>query len=481
MKVIVIGGGIAGVTTAYWLHTHGHAVHLIDRHTTVAQEATFGQNGLLLPSPLNAGFNLADVRGLTEQLDLPGLRQGWLARHRPFAPHFKKHDAQQRMDHFAEQYTVLKSLIDLSREALLQIEELHRFDYEQRTGVLHVFKTQYDLQCIRSGLLLLAQHQYPHRLLDNAACNKEEPTLSTEPFAGGVILQKERSGNCPLFTKRLKKLLDEAGVELLLGHEALNVRADETHAYVDVVPSSLARDTHLQNATASSANKPQTQASQTLQADAVVIAGGVHSLPILSKLRLPKMPLQAVRFHAMTAHIANEESAPMLAVVDSIQHTTLVRMNRRIRVAGAPMIDNPRQSETNAYKIRDQALEKIEQTAYDWMPGVIKHSTSHSWDDTQLLSEDGRPVVGALEIPRLFVNLAHGPSGWGLACGCAKIIADMISQQPTGLEDDSLEAIAPSRFYAKPKIEKVEVEAEETAELELESLPEITAHMIKPK
>ncbi len=470
MKVIVIGGGIAGVTTAYWLHRHGHAVRLIDRHTTVAQEATFGQSGLLLPTPLDAGLNIADVRGLHQQLDLVSMRKGWIARHRPFAKQYIQHDAQQRMDHFAEQYTALKSLIDISREAILQIEELHRFDYEQRTGALHVFKTQYDLQCIRSALLLLAQHQYPHRLLDGEACHKEEATLNPEPFAGGVILPKERSGNCPLFTKRLKRILDDAGVEMLLGHEALDIRTDDAQAYVDIAPSRLAHKD------ATSATSSDASMGTTLQADAVVIAGGVHSLPLLNQLGLPKMPLQAVRFHAVTGQIANEECAPTLTVVDAIQQTTLVRLNNRMRIAGAPILSHPRQRQGRTQNVRDEALLKIEQTAYDWMPGVIKHSTSQTWNDNRLVSEDGRPVAGPLAMPRVFINAAHGPNGWGLACGCAKIIADMISGQPTELDPEALEAISPSRFYPKPEIveepssnaDGIEEKGEPEDELELD-------------
>ncbi len=442
MNVIVIGGGISGVATAYWLHKSGHRVSLIDRHATVAQEATFGHSGLLLPTPLDAGLHLGSL------LEVPNMRQGWFSSYQSKRLSIEEQRrAQQedelRLEHFAAQYMRLKPLIDLSRTALAEIEASHALEYEQRTGVLHLFRSLADFKCGRLALVLLAQQQYPHRLLGMEECLALEPSLTSEPFAGGAYLPNERSANCPLFAKQLKRVLDEAGVQLLLDREVVHMCIDDSQAFVEIAQCNHA-----------TGNAPiKTPPTETLSADAIVVAAGAGSPALLAHAGL-ELPLHAVRCHTITAPIANQETAPQMTVIDPVQQTTMTRLNNRIRIAGAPIPQPLPKGAPAPNKLRRHLLDKAEQTAQQWLPSAFKLSASRTGDNCRLLSEDGLPIVGALSNQRLFVNIAHGPNGWGLACGAAKAIADMISGNSPELDEGTLAALSPKRF--EPSLESCE-------------------------
>jgi D-amino-acid dehydrogenase len=93
-----------------------------------------------------------------------------------------------------------------------------------------------------------------------------------------------------------------------------------------------------------------------------------------------------------------------------------------------------------------RALDLLGQGTHDWIPGAARVSAARAWDGVRLFSADGLPVVGATRHPRLFVNAAHGPVGWGLACGSAKVIADLVSGVTPDLPADTLAALSLERF-----------------------------------
>ena len=132
--------------------------------------------------------------------------------------------------------------------------------------------------------------------------------------------------------------------------------------------------------------------------------------------------------HTLTAPVAYEERAPHLTVVDSIKRITMTRINQRLRVGGAGVF----QSASKADKPLDatlsrRALDLLGQGTHDWIPGARASPPRARWDGLRLITADGLPIVGATRHPRLFVNAAHGPAGWGLACGSAKVVADLVS------------------------------------------------------
>jgi D-amino-acid dehydrogenase len=434
MDVIVIGGGIAGITAAYELRLAGHRVSVIEQHGTVAQQATFGETGVLLPSPLDVWFG-PTLNGVTWRtrgpdsgwLVRPGLNfwlRGWLRRL-----------AEQRdPQRFAAQYASLDQLAKLARERLDLLEKSHPLEYERRDGVLYLFRTEREFKRVQLALEVLTRLEIPHRVLDAAECVRLEPSIPSEPLAGGVLLEQARSGNCPQFTKQLKQLIEDDGVDFELGRAVKNWTSTASGITVTLGPRTGQH------------NDPTRAAS--LRADALVVAAGSGSFNLLARARL-KLPLRLLRVHALTAPIAHLEHAPHIALVDAARRISISRLNNRIRIAGAGVMQARfRMLRPEKAELRHTAVTMLGQAAHDWIPGAARLSAGQDWDGTRLLSPDGLPVVGATSDPRVFISLAHGPGAWALACGSAKVIADAVSKQQSELSPATLAALSAARFAA---------------------------------
>ncbi|UWX68779.1 FAD-dependent oxidoreductase [Burkholderia gladioli] len=432
MDVIVIGGGIGGVATAYQLRAAGHRVCMVERHATVAQGATYGHGGLVLPTPLDVWF------GPTFMHHRRALRSGVVYKPGLNGPlrRFTRELAKLRHpDAFAAHYAKLKPLVDLSRESIADIERRFGLEFEQRPGVLHVIREPQEWAAAQPALELLRAYEVPHQILDAEQCAALEHSVPADPpFAGGVLLEFERTANCPLFSKLVKQTLDEHGVQFCFGRAVTAIRVEANRAAVELAPEPGDR------------LGARGKEVDVISADAVVIAAGTGSVPLLARLGIT-LPLHRVRVNALSAPVAYEEHAPHLSVVDSIKRITMTRMHQRVRISGAPVL----QSEKDIARplpeaLNDEALALLGQATHDWIPGAAKISAALPWQATRLLSPDGLPVVGPTRHPRVFVNLGHGPAGWGLACGSAKVVSDYLGGTPHHVPADTLAALHVDRF-----------------------------------
>lgn len=432
MDVIVIGGGLTGVTTAYHLRAAGHRVCVIEQHATVAQEASFGQGGLVLPTPLDVWFGPGLGFGMRQMLFgsrngmiyQPGLSTGA----RQFV---RQLNLMRDPDTFTAQCERLRPLVDLSRRTLADMEARHGMDFEQRDGVLHLFRTPRELKQAATALALLAKFEYPHQVLDGDACRAIEPSVPVgEALAGGVFFPYERSANCPLFAKQIKTLLDEHDVEFALGRRAESIKLDSGRVVVEM-----------------SSHADQNKGVESIAGDALVLAAGANTQALLAQAANIRVPLYPARVHGLTAPIGYEEHAPHVAVVDYESRVTISRLHNRMRFASAPLLQGRRKTfKPTQAKLRERALDTLGQAGHTWVPGAAKLSAMRDWDGITLMSPDGLPVTGATAHPRLFVNTGHGPGGWALACGTAKIVADLVSGQAPEVEANTLAAISPARF-----------------------------------
>jgi len=136
-----------------------------------------------------------------------------------------------------------------------------------------------------------------------------------------------------------------------------------------------------------------------------------------------------------------------VAIVDAVKRIGISRMNHRLRIAGGAVLQGAGQIDKPLGEaVTKEALALLGQATHDWIPGAARISAALPWEGVKLLSPDGLPVIGNALHPRLFVNLGHGPAGWGLACGAGKLVADLISGQPSDLPADTLAALRADRF-----------------------------------
>ncbi|CAN7321171.1 FAD-dependent oxidoreductase [Paraburkholderia sp. DD10] len=431
MDVIVIGGGIAGVATAYQLRAAGHRVCVVERHATVAQGATYGHSGIVLPTPLDVWF------GPTFMASRQNARNGVVNKagfNGPARQFVKQLARLQDPNPYGHQYGLLRPLIEMSRETLADMEARFGLEFEQASGLLHLVRSAQEWEQLRPALGLLRLHEMPYHELTPAECATFEHSVRTEPeFAGGVLFEHERTANCPLFTKLVKQVLDtQGGVQFMLGCEVSAIRLEGQRAGVELAPgpgvASRSREVDVINA------------------DAVVVAAGHGSLPLLERLGL-RLPLYPLRLHTLVAPIAHEECAPHVTIVDAVKRIVISRMNHRLRIAGGAVLQSPALLDKPLGEaVTKEALALLGQATHDWIPGAARISAALPWEGVKLLSPDGLPVIGNALHPRLYVNAGHGPAGWGLACGSGKLIADLITGGTPDLPVDTLAALRADRF-----------------------------------
>ncbi|WP_086383677.1 FAD-dependent oxidoreductase [Caballeronia sordidicola] len=434
MDVIVIGGGIGGIATAYQLRAAGHRVCVVERHATVAQGATYGHGGAILPSPLDVWFGPTFMQ--TRRAAKTGVvfKPGFDSETREFAKKLTEfHDPHR----FATQYGALRPLVDSSRDAIAEIEAEFPLDFEQRTGVLHVFRHERDLELTDAAIKLMQSFETPHRLLTAQECVAAEPSIPEDPpLAGGVLLPDARTANCPLFTKLLKQVLEDDGVQFRLGREVTAIRVEAQRAAVELAPLSGALD----------GKGGRSREVELIGADAIVVAAGTGTPALLATLGI-SLPLHPLRLHTLTAPIAYEERAPHLTIVDSVKRIAMTRINQRMRVTGGAVLQSiAKASKPMSESLTHRALALLGQATHDWIPGAAKVSAARAWDGIRLISPDGLPVVSATSHARLFVNTAHGPAGWGIACGAARLIAALVSHEEPDVPERTLRALRIDRF-----------------------------------
>lgn len=407
-QVVVIGGGIIGLSTAYFLTRAGHQVALIEQHRNVAEVSTLGNSGMLAtaattPWAVN-GMRKRIISGLFSQeastilnARLSPSLWRWLLRwtSKPELQRYQLH--MERMQRLAS----------YSQEMLLQLQADHQLDFEQSSGLLQVFRTEKEFAATAPLQALMTERNVAHRVLDSASVQALEPALHTaRSVAGGLYFPELASGNCTLFTKQLKSIAQASGVQF-----HFDMRVDAIDSHDNQVALRIGGD--------------------VLHADAVVVAAGTGSAPLLNNIGL-KVPLRAVKTYTVTAAIKNYEVAPKLALQDDAYKVTMARLGERIRVAGIAELG------ARDTAIDDKALRTLLKVTQDWYPDAANYHNAQMWTGNIPMLADEVPLIGATSRSNVYVNVGHGGSGWSMALGAAKIVADQISGRSPEIDIDGL-------------------------------------------
>ena len=409
MHVLVIGAGIIGVTTAYELCQRGFKVTVLDRRPGVAQEASYG----------NAGVISTAYAGPWAQPGMPGRILGHVLRSASpviFRPTFDPAQwrwlarwlGECRLQRFRINKQRMQRLAEYSRSVLHELRRRHSIDYEQTQGWLQLFRTERDLARARPSLELLDQSPTAHRLLSASECRALEPALvDGTALAGGLHLPDEEIGNCAYFARLIKDLAAANGVSF---------RFDTTVIALSVQGG---RFTEVRTA------------SGPIAADAVVLAAGAESGRLLRGTGI-RVPLYPIKGYSLTANITHHEFAPMISIMDDAYKVAITRLGNRLRIAGTAELSDRR------LKMRGAALGTLLKVARDWFPGAAAYSKARPWVGARPMLPDGPPVLGATPLSNLFLNLGHGATGWAMACGSARLVADVVAGVEPQIDPDGL-------------------------------------------
>jgi D-amino-acid dehydrogenase len=411
LKVLVLGSGVIGTTSAYYLAQAGHEVEVVDRQQGAGLETSFANAGQVSP-------------GYSAPWAGPGIplkAMKWLMmRHRPFVI-WPRADARlgwwlaQMLANCTEDaYRINKSrmvrLAEYSRDSLRALREETGIQYDHRErGTLQLFRTQKQLDHVSDDTAVLDHFGVPYQVLDRDGCVAAEPALAgvRDVFVGGLRLPADETGDAHLFTQRLAEIAAEQGVRFRYG-VAIDRLLTEGGAITGV----------------------QTSAG-LLTADRYVVALGSYSASMLWPLGI-HLPVYPVKGYSITVPITRPDAAPVSTVMDETYKVAITRLGDRIRVGGTAELAG------FSLRLRKPRRRTLEHSLIDLFPRGGDLSRASFWTGLRPMTPDGTPIVGPTPIANLFTNTGHGTLGWTMSCGSGRLLADLITGRPAEIESDDL-------------------------------------------
>jgi D-amino-acid dehydrogenase len=399
MRVVVLGAGIIGVTSAWQLAKAGHEVTVIDRQSGPALETSFANAGEVsfgYCSPWAAPgipkkaikWLLMEHAPLILRPKIDAAMIGWMIR-------MLRNCTSAR---YAENKSRMLRLADYSRLSLAELRNETGISYDERMkGTLQLFRTQAQLDASAKDVKALNADGVPCEVLDPTGCIAQEPALARarDKIVGGLLTPLDETGDCFKFTNALAVKAEEKGVTFRWGETILRV-ATEAGRVTGVVTD-----------------------KGTIPADAIVMALGSHS-PMLLRDHGIRLPVYPVKGYSLTVPIVDASLAPDSTVMDESYKIAITRLGDRIRVGGM--------AEISGYNNRLEPARRrtLEHSVSDLFPGGDL-SRATFWSGLRPMTPDGTPVIGATPVKGLYLNTGHGTLGWTMSSGSARVIADMVS------------------------------------------------------
>ncbi|MBD2837086.1 D-amino acid dehydrogenase [Metapseudomonas lalkuanensis] len=412
MRVMVLGSGVIGTTSAYYLAQAGFEVVVVDRQNAVAMETSFANAGQVSPgyaSPWAApGVPLKAVKWMLQQ-------------HAPLAIRTTS-DIDQYLwmtqmlrNCTAARYAVNKErmvrLSEYSRDCLDELRAETGISYEGRAlGTTQLFRTQAQVDAAAKDIAVLEASGVPYELLDRDGIARVEPALANvkHKLAGALRLPNDQTGDCQMFTTRLAEMAEKLGVEFRFGQniERLDFAGDRINGvWID--------------------GKLET-------ADRYVLALGSYTPQMLKPLGI-KAPVYPLKGYSLTVPITNPAMAPTSTILDETYKVAITRFDKRIRVGGMAEITgfnldlNPARRDT------------LEMITADLYPEGGDLSQASFWTGLRPATPDGTPIVGATPFRNLFLNTGHGTLGWTMACGSGRLLADLMARKRPQISAEGLD------------------------------------------
>ncbi len=411
MKIVVLGSGVIGVTSAWYLARAGHDVTVIDRQPGPSLETSFANAGEISPgysSPWAApGIPAKAIKWMfmkhapliiQPRPDLAKL--GWMAKMLANCTTPAYQTNKRRMVRLAE----------YSRDCLMELRSDTGISYDERTqGTLQLFRTAKQVEAAAKDIEVLRADGVPFEVLDRDACIAAEPGLANarDKIAGGLRLPGDETGDCFKFTNSLADMAAALGVTFRYGIS------------IDALESDLGRISAV-----------RTSAGR-ITADAFVVALGSYSPQLVAPFGI-SLPVYPVKGYSITVPITDESRAPVSTVMDETHKIAITRLGDRIRVGGMAEIAgfdlslNPKRRAT------------LEHSVEDLFGGAGDQSRATFWTGLRPMTPDGTPVVGRSPVSNLFLNTGHGTLGWTMAAGSGRLLADLVSGRTTEIESADL-------------------------------------------
>ncbi len=404
MKVLILGAGVVGVSSAWYLSQAGHEVTVIDRQSAAALETSFANGGQISVSHAEPWSNPhAPARALAwmGREDAPLLfRLRWDPALFDWSWRFLRECTPGRT---RENIRDIVALALYSRERLKTLREDTGIEYDHlERGILHVYTDPKEFAASIEASRVLREFGCDRRTVDADECVAIEPALSaTRPIlVGGDYTPLDESGDALTFSQNLALLCQKRGVTFRYGLE------------VERLLGETGKVTGVRVRTPAGA-------SELLQADAYVAAMGSYTPQHVRPLGVP-LPVYPAKGYSATIPLGEDSVAPSVAMTDDGHKLVFSRLGQRLRVAGT--------AEFNGYntalnEIRCQALIK---RTHQLFPELRPAGDPVFWCGLRPSTPSNVPYIGRSRVPNLYLNTGHGTLGWTMACGAGSALADIV-------------------------------------------------------
>lgn len=421
MRVVIVGGGLMGVVTAYYLLEAGHAVTIVDRRSELAAEGSHANGGILHAGHAEPWNNPAAVaqlaRSLVQRDSALRLRAGRLPRMTGWGLRFLWHCRRARREAVTERNTRLAVWSRGLTQELASATGI-AFDAAQ-PGTLKIFRDARRFAHAREAASHIEPLGVRAQFLAPDGVAELEPALAPVrgELAGGIHFVDDATGDAAAFTRALGRVVEQRGGELRLGETVHGLEGGADGVTGVTIDNGVIRG------------------------DRYILANGVDAPGLARSLGL-RLPIEPVKGYSATLGLAGGAQSPRVALIDDARQVVMARLGQRLRVAGiAEFAGLDRRIEAGlAERVIGDALANVPELAE-----TVDRGKASTWACLRPVSADGAPILGATRIPNLFLNTGAGHLGWTLATGVSRLVAEAVADEPPSLP---LEGVTPQRFGA---------------------------------
>lgn len=414
-RVAVVGAGIIGVTTAWYLREHGFDVTVYERRAGAALGTSAANAGIIAPgyvTPWAAPGMPGRIASYLLKPESPVIFRPALdpAQWRWIAAWLRQCTPQ----HYRRNRERMQRLARYSREQLHLLRAATGIDDQATRGYLQLFRTESDMTLNAPARAMLDEQGVTYELLDARQARAREPALQpATALAGALYLPDDESANCQLFATRLAALAQSRGVRFEYGREVAAIR----HEHGRAIGLLLVRHRIAE--------------ANTAPFDAVVVTAGVDSVALLRRLGIAA-PIYPIKGFSATIDLHEDAAPPRQAIMDEAYKTAITPLGRQLRIAGTAELGG------RGLKLRQAALKTLRKVAGDWFGDRFDLATARYWVGARPMTPDGPPLLGRTLLDGLFVNIGHGSTGWAMSCGSARATADLVAGQAPGVDLEGL-------------------------------------------
>ena len=411
MRIVVLGGGVVGVTTAYQLQKDGHDVVVLERDSEIAAEASWGNAGMIAPGHSFVWSSPKAPMILLKSLFLEHQALQFKFSADPRLYSWSWLFLMECTPEKARRNTLLKHrLAAYSQAVLKEVVADETIDYNRsERGILYFYRDQQALDRGVEHMKLLESDGQVIKVLDREAVVALEPSLASanSKIAGGIYCPTDETGESAKFARALAAKIIVRGGEVHTGATVIGLETDG---------DSIARALTHRGA---------------FKADAFVLALGAES-PILARKLGIQLPIYPIKGYSLTIPIGNRLSPPTIASVDEHNLVAVSRFGDRIRVTAT--------AEFAGYDTSHQPsdfsfMKTVIQALY---PDGADYDRAEMWAGLRPMTPNNLPFFGRRRFRNLFLNTGHGHIGWTMSHGSARITADLIAGRNPAISMDGL-------------------------------------------